>query len=109
MCVGGRCSLRSHLGEDREEVREDVGGDPEEMREVVDGERALQAEALRWELTPPSTEKGGSWVQVGGEGQVRESLVVGYCKDFGFNRKGSFFLLKPGSEKEGFSPVTTVA
>lgn len=98
MCVGGRCSLRSHLGEDREEMREDV-----------DGKRALQAEALRWELTPPSTEKGGSWVQVGGEGQVRESLVVGYCKDFGFNQKGSFFLLKPESEKEGFSPVTTVA
>ena len=97
MCVGGRCSLRSHLGEDLEEIRE-----------AVDGRRALQAEALR-ELTPPSTENGGSWVQVGGEGQVRESLVVGYCKDFGFNRKGSFFLLKPGSEKEGFNPVTTVA
>lgn len=26
----------------------------------------------------------------GGEGQVGESLLVGYCKDFGFNWKGSF-------------------
>lgn len=34
----------------------------------------------------------------GEEGQSVESLVECYCKDFGFNWKGAFFLVKPESE-----------
>ena len=68
-------------------------------RDDRDGRRAFQTETLRWELTPPSAIKGGSWIQVGGVGQTRESLHVGCWKDFGFNWKGSFFLVKPRSEK----------
>lgn len=71
----GRCHLRSLLSEDLEEMRERCG----------------------WEKGAPGT---GPEVEVnssvatqllrGGRRQSGKSLVLGYCKGFGFNWKGSF-------------------
>ena len=53
---------------------------------------------------PTGSHKGREWIQVGGVGQTRESLHVGCWKHFGFDWKGSFFLVKPRSGNEDLAP-----
>ena len=65
-------------------------------REDLEGKRELcRWEKFSWQRPhcgsqPHCDCKGGSWVEVRSEGQVRESFFMGCCKYFGFNWKGSF-------------------
>ena len=61
-----------------------------------DGRRAFQTETLRWELTPPSAVKGGSWIQVGGVVQTRESLHCRLLEGLWIQLEGEFL---PGKTK----------